>query len=518
MTQPQAQLSYAPKTDEQREFFNSTARYPGFIGPWGNGKTLSAIMKGMALSKMYTDNEGLVTRSRYNALCKTTMKDFTDWTGIHVSETKQVVDIQEGTTSRIHFLHSDDLPTFRSAMQGLNLGWAYIEQGDEHLDGSIFDEIKGRMRRIITPNEAIQNMLITHGVMKGYIQDFRTLEKPERDEIERVIVEELHLPLRQIMVIANAKGHNWMYDRWHPKAKKRSIYSANYHGVIGKPGVNAEFLPKTTIEAWDELKVENPRKYARCVLNSFEDYEFEGSFYSDLMSIALKEGRVELEHDEIYDDTVRVYTFWDLGVGNETAIWFVQFVGDAIRLIDYYAASGQGMAALSRVLDEKPYHYQEHWLPHDAAQRQQGEQVTTRLDTLRRLRNKEDVRLLVKHSIEDRIEATRGLLGKCRFSVKCEGGVECLNKYHREINKQRTTEENTVFTDFPAKEYSDGADAFGYGMMAYRHVLSDRETGRVLGYATPDFQNQPQQAASNYKPFSHLTGNKKRYSLMGARK
>ena len=513
MSTPDAQFTYRPKTSEQAEFYNSTARYPGFIGPWGNGKTLSAIMKGMALSQMYINNEGLVTRSRYNALVKTTMKDFTDWTGIPVSETKQVVDIGQGTTSRIHFLHSDDLPTFRSAMQGMNLGWAYIEQGDEHPDGSIFDEIKGRMRRIITPNDVLQDRLIACGAMRERIADFRTLEKDERDEIEDAIVNKLHLPLRQIMVIANAKGHNWMYDRWHPESKKRAMYSVNYHGVIGEPGVNAEFLPKSTIEDWETLKTENPRKYARCVLNSFEDYEFEGSFYSDLMSVALKEGRVECE--DMYDNTIPVYTFWDLGVGNETAIWFVQFVGESIKLVDYYAESGQGMAALSRMLDEKPYTYNEHWLPHDARQRQQGETVTTRLDTLRRLRPKDEVRVLVKHLIEDRIEAVRGLLGRCRFSVKCEDGVECLNKYHREINKQRTTEETTVFTDVPAKEYSDGADAFGYMCMAYRHVLSNKETGRVLGYAQPDFR--PTQAQQKYDPFRHLT-NEQRYTLTGTRR
>ena len=109
----------------------------------------------------------------------------------------------------------------------------------------------------------------------------------------------------------------------------------------------------------------------------------------------------------------------------------------------------------------------------------------------------------------------RGLLGKCRFDVKCEKGVECLNKYHREINKQKTTEEHTVFTDAPAKEYSDGADAFGYMCVAHRYVLADKATGKVLGYNKPDFEVQ--QPRQDYKPFGHLAG-KKKYSLTGARR
>jgi hypothetical protein len=33
-----------------------------------------------------------------------------------------------------------------------------------------------------------------------------------------------------------------------------------------------------------------------------------------------------------------VWTFWDLGIRDSTAIWFVQVVGREIRIIDYYEA------------------------------------------------------------------------------------------------------------------------------------------------------------------------------------
>ena len=41
-----------------------------------------------------------------------------------------------------------------------------------------------------------------------------------------------------------------------------------------------------------------------------------------------------------YDPAALVWTAWDLGIRDATAIWFAQVVGREIRIIDYYEASG----------------------------------------------------------------------------------------------------------------------------------------------------------------------------------
>ena len=41
-----------------------------------------------------------------------------------------------------------------------------------------------------------------------------------------------------------------------------------------------------------------------------------------------------------YDPAVLVWTSWDLGIRDATAIWFAQVIGREIRIIDYYEASG----------------------------------------------------------------------------------------------------------------------------------------------------------------------------------
>ena len=48
-----------------------------------------------------------------------------------------------------------------------------------------------------------------------------------------------------------------------------------------------------------------------------------------------------------------------------TAIWFAQFVGPEVRLIDYYENAGVGLDHYARILQEKGYVYDQHILPHD---------------------------------------------------------------------------------------------------------------------------------------------------------
>ena len=66
-----------------------------------------------------------------------------------------------------------------------------------------------------------------------------------------------------------------------------------------------------------------------------------------------------------YDPSVRVDTFWDLGVNDSTVIWFVQKVGRAVHIIDFYENRGEGLPHYVKVLQDKGYLYGEHNAPHD---------------------------------------------------------------------------------------------------------------------------------------------------------
>ena len=99
----------------------------------------------------------------------------------------------------------------------------------------------------------------------------------------------------------------------------------------------------------------------------------EGAYYAGQMSRIDREQRVR---EVPYDPLLDVETWWDLGMDDETAIWFVQRHGREIRLIDFYAASGEGLAHYAKALrdlsNERGYRYSRHVMPHDVAVRELG--------------------------------------------------------------------------------------------------------------------------------------------------
>lgn len=469
----------------QESFYLSTAAFPCRVGPWGDGKTLMIIMKGMALSRLYPGNNGLIIRKRYNALQRSTISDFTKWTELTVPEQKKSVVVKTTREdSVIHFAHCENIQEFKDGIQSMNLGWAAIEQGDELKDAAIFEELFGRIRRIITPRDDLLRKLISRRIVPRGTTNFEKLSKEVRNRAERYIIEDLGYPVRQLMVIANSCGHNWIYKRWNPLSKGHMTEADGYSYSEGKPFENVEWIPASTLRNWETLRKTAPKRYNRYVLNSHEDYDIEGSYFAELMSDALKEGRCERVN--LYDKTELVFTFWDLGVRGEdsTSIWFVQFIGGQINLIDFYSNTGKGMDHYSQILNEKGYSYAEHWLPHDAAANIQGVIITTRLKILRNLRRGEDVHIVERCGISERHEETRSILEKCWFDERCEIGVEALNQYHKEINKAKSTEDELYFLDHPAKDkYSHPADAFGYMAVVYRNQSID---GVVLGATGPN--------------------------------
>jgi len=87
-----------------------------------------------------------------------------------------------------------------------------------------------------------------------------------------------------------------------------------------------------------------------------------GSYYGKLMTKADNENRIG---PVPLDSNVGVETWWDLGIGDSTAIWFAQRVGEEVHLIDYYENSGESLMHYADVLEDKGYTYSRHIAPHD---------------------------------------------------------------------------------------------------------------------------------------------------------
>lgn len=179
-----------------------------------------------------------------------------------------------------------------------------------------------------------------------------------------------------------------------------------------------------------------------------------GSYYGREMNAAEADKRIGRVP---WEPRLQVYTAWDLGIGDSTAIWFAQLVGKEFRLVDYIENSGVGLDWYAKELQARPYVYGEHILPHDAEVKELGT-GRSRLETLSDLGIR-NVRVIPAQSVADGINAVRTLLPGCWFdAVKCERGINALRNYRREFDDKLK-----AFKDRPLHDWSShGADAFRY--------------------------------------------------------
>lgn len=186
-----------------------------------------------------------------------------------------------------------------------------------------------------------------------------------------------------------------------------------------------------------------------------------GAYFGKLIEEAEREGRIKssLNPDKGY----KVETWWDLGIGDSTAIWFAQRIGPETRILDFYEASGEGLSHYAEVLSEKArdrkWIYGDHVVPHDARQRSL-DTGKTRLETLKSLEINATVQSAQK--VEDGIEAVRRLLPSCWFDEsRCVRGLDALRQYRAEYDDVRRT-----FRKQPVHDWaSHAADAFRYGAL-----------------------------------------------------
>lgn len=205
------------------------------------------------------------------------------------------------------------------------------------------------------------------------------------------------------------------------------------------------------------------------------DAPFVGAYYGSQMMRSEQEGRL-LERIAV-DPIASVDTYWDLGVNDTTAIWFIQSIGNEHRVIDYVSVSGEGLPYFARLLrgqipDKERfgnYLYGEHLAPWDIAVRELGT-GKSRLDTAKELGIK--FRVGRKQEVEDGIEAVRNILPMCYFSREhCQLGIEALSQYRKEWD-----DKHKCFRNHPLHDWtSNGADAFRYFAMSSRSRGGNRK-------------------------------------------
>jgi hypothetical protein len=216
-------------------------------------------------------------------------------------------------------------------------------------------------------------------------------------------------------------------------------------------------------KAWYAKKAEvqredMKREYPSTPKEAFEA-SVEGAYYGQQMAQAEMDGRITVVPHE---PQIEVETWWDLGMDDDMAIWFVQRHGREVRVIDYYANSGEGLAHYAKVCREKPYIYSRHVGPHDIEVRELSADGKTRKEVAEGLGLK-PFETAKRLEVADGIEAVRNLLARCWFDkVRCADGIKALKAYRKEWD-----EDHGVWSSKPRHDWSSHAsDAFRTGAIA----------------------------------------------------
>ena len=277
-------------------------------------------------------------------------------------------------------------------------------------------------------------------------------------------------------------------DRVNAPVWQRFVAARPANALVRKVGwQDNPWFPRVLDEERRLCLAQDPAKYD-WIWNGNPREVTEGSYYGRQLMKARDEGRIT--HVPL-EPGLPVHTAWDLGVGDSTAIWFFQFLPSNSafsptspgewRFIDYYEASGEGLAHYAEVLRQKGYAYERHIGPHDLAVRELGS-GKSRIETARALGiNFEIARNL---PVLDGVDAVRSILPHAWFdSEKCRNGLACLWAYRKERDEQNACWKRTPLHDWT----SHGADAMRYAAVGFRTQAP------AIGAAL---------ARTNYDPFS----------------
>lgn len=194
-----------------------------------------------------------------------------------------------------------------------------------------------------------------------------------------------------------------------------------------------------------------------------------GAFYAREMVAVRREGRIDDELEAI--EGIPVHRAWDIGVKDDTSIWWFQVVGVNVYILDCYSQSGMGVDHYAEIIEQRR---KEHgwadgvdFVPHDARVKEWGT-GRTRVETMQGLGL--NPRVVPMASKLDGINAVRKTLPRCIFHARTEEqGVSALEQYRREWDDDKKA--------FKASEVHDWSshlsDAFRYLAMSWREAVSE---------------------------------------------
>jgi phage terminase large subunit len=216
------------------------------------------------------------------------------------------------------------------------------------------------------------------------------------------------------------------------------------------------FFPETLRAEMEACRKRSEDDY-RHIYEGYCKQVVEGAIYKQQIVQAENDGRF---CSVPYDAVKTVDTFWDLGFSDAVSIWLVQTVGFEFHLIDFIQGCQQDIGYYLKQLQDRPYIYGKHYLPHDARARvlaAGGRSIEQQIAATGRR-----VEIVPNISVEDGIAAVRAIFNRCWFDkTKCADGLQALRHYRYAVDDALSVGEQKVFKRSPLHDWaSHPSDAF----------------------------------------------------------
>jgi hypothetical protein len=254
--------------------------------------------------------------------------------------------------------------------------------------------------------------------------------------------------------ITTPRGHNhakamFDYARTQPEKWFCELLTAIDTGALSSDQLEEARAEYVALHGEDVGRAQFEQEYL-CSWNA----AILGAFYSLEMANVRKEERIvdELSHDM----GKPVHRAWDLGVRDDTTIWWWQNVGGQIYILDCYSASGVGLEHYAEVVEQRERQYGwrtgTDYVPHDAKIKEWGS-GKTRVETMVEMNLHPE--LVPASTIADGINAVRKTLPLCVFHSRCEDGLSALEQYRREWDDDKKAFRAAALHDWTS-HYADG--------------------------------------------------------------
>ena len=278
------------------------------------------------------------------------------------------------------------------------------------------------------------------------------------------------------------RGNNWGFKLYNEALKYPETWYVSLKTVTqttkhnGSPIITLDQIAQMRAEGEDEDIIQ--QEYF-CSFSGAQS----GSYYSPYVVKAYEQNRVR---DNLYDPSLPVDTFWDIGNGDSTVIGFRQIAYNERRWIDCYSANRQDLPEYARVLSElsrtKHYRYRHHYFPFDM----KVTEFTTnesRIAAARRLGIR-PCSTVAKRPFMEGIDAVRRAFPRYWFDKQtCQPLLNSLTFYHKKWDK-----EGRVYTDQPEHdEHSHFADMIRYEAIQGGIMTQDEFNERMPLTAITEF-------------------------------